>query len=400
MRQGPDGLPRRHLFDRRSSFAIANRSRDRVAPSAIEAALTDLERALHQDRAHVVLAVSPGAEKTLLLRALPERLPACVRVLHVSATAIREGELCARILVELGQQPGLDAEARLLGLVHDLASGGSALVLLIADAGSVPTAALRRLGRLAAAARPGLRLALVVDVEAGSEGETIAAVVAALGVGAEKVVVETPVERFEPRSFARAPLERSGLPQEAGRRRSEGAFGVIRSPQPPTFGPRAARWRPHATVVLGISLALLGVDRLTAPMALPEVEPAPEPVAERSEPIRPREPAAIPLALPQSVAARPSSAPARDLDPKPEPVKHAAVERKVAAPAPVPTILVSLNARPWARIEVDGRDVGITPLADLPMAPGPHRFRAHLPDGRVVERTVRVDAYRDHISFP
>ncbi len=180
MMQGPDGLPRRNLFDRRSSFAIANRSRDQVAPSAIEAALTDLERALHRDRAHVVLAVSPGAEKTLLLRALPERLPACVRVLHVSATAIREGDICARILVELGQQPGLDAEARLPGLVHDLASGGSALVLLIADAGSVPTAALRRLGRLAAAARPGLRLALVVDVEAGSEGETIAGVVAAL----------------------------------------------------------------------------------------------------------------------------------------------------------------------------------------------------------------------------
>jgi hypothetical protein len=81
-------------------------------------------------------------------------------------------------------------------------------------------------------------------------------------------------------------------------------------------------------------------------------------------------------------------------------VKHAAAEVKVVVPAPVPTIPVSLNARPWARIEVDGREVGVTPLADLPMAPGPHRFRAHFPDGRVVERTVRVDAYRDHISFP
>jgi hypothetical protein len=398
MSHAAGGLPRRHLFDRRSSFAIANRSRDQVPPSATEAALSDLERALHRDRAHVVLALSPGAEKALLLRALPERLPACVRVLHIPATAIREGDICAQVLIELGQQPGLDAEARLLGLVHDLASGGSALVLLIADAGSVPPAALRRLGRLAAAARPGLRLALVVAVEAGSQGDAVAEVVAALGVGAEKVVIETPVERFEPAAFARAPLERSGLSQDAGDRRSQGAFAAIRSPRRATSGSRAARWRPHAIVALGIAVAFLGVDRLAVPMALPQVEPGP--VAELSEPIRPQAPAAIPPALPQPVAARPAGEPARDPDPKPEPVKHAAAERKVAAPAPVPSIPVSLNARPWARIEVDGRDVGVTPLADLPIAPGPHRFRAHLPDGRVVERTVHVDAYRDHISFP
>jgi hypothetical protein len=396
MSHAAGGLPRRHLFDRRSSFAIANRSRDQVPPSATAAALSDLERALHRDRAHVVLALSPGAEKALLLRALPERLPACVRVLHVPATAIREGELCARVLIELGQQPGLDAEARLLGLVHDLASEGSALVLLIADAGSVPPTALRRLGRLAAAARPGLRLALVVEVEAGSQGDAVAEVVAALGVGAEKVVIETPAERFEPAAYARAPLERSGLSRDAGDRPSEGALAAIRSPRRATSASRAARWRPHAIVALGIALAFLGVDRLAVPMALPEVEPGP--VAERSEPIQAREPAAVPLA--HAVAARPVREPARDLDPKPEPVKRAATERKAAAPAPVPSIPVSLNARPWARIEVDGRDVGITPLADLPIAPGPHQFRAHLPDGRVVERTVHVDAYRDHIRFP
>jgi hypothetical protein len=78
--------------------------------------------------------------------------------------------------------------------------------------------------------------------------------------------------------------------------------------------------------------------------------------------------------------------------PDPEPVRP-------AARAPTP-ILVSLNARPWARIEVDGRDVGVTPLADVPIAPGIHRFRAHLADGRVIEQTARIDAYRDRVIFP
>ena len=61
---------------------------------------------------------------------------------------------------------------------------------------------------------------------------------------------------------------------------------------------------------------------------------------------------------------------------------------------------VSLNARPWARIEVDGREVGVTPLADLPLATGHHSFRAHLPDGSVVEREAHIDAYRDRMVFP
>jgi hypothetical protein len=49
---------------------------------------------------------------------------------------------------------------------------------------------------------------------------------------------------------------------------------------------------------------------------------------------------------------------------------------------------------------VDGRELGLTPLANVRLAPGAHRFRARLPDGRVVERVVRVDAYRTHITFP
>ena len=38
-------------------------------------------------------------------------------------------------------------------------------------------------------------------------------------------------------------------------------------------------------------------------------------------------------------------------------------------------------------------------MADVLLSRGAHRFRATFPDGRVVERDVRVDAYRDHLRF-
>ena len=40
-----------------------------------------------------------------------------------------------------------------------------------------------------------------------------------------------------------------------------------------------------------------------------------------------------------------------------------------------------------------------TPLANVPLRPGPHTFRAHLPDGRVLERTVEIDASHRHVAF-
>jgi hypothetical protein len=75
----------------------------------------------------------------------------------------------------------------------------------------------------------------------------------------------------------------------------------------------------------------------------------------------------------------------------------------VEAPSAEPssgTLPVNLNAYPWARIEIDGIEVGETPLAGVPLRPGPHAFRAHLPDGRTVERTVEIDAENRHVAFP
>jgi hypothetical protein len=62
-------------------------------------------------------------------------------------------------------------------------------------------------------------------------------------------------------------------------------------------------------------------------------------------------------------------------------------------------LAVQINASPWANIEVDGIDLGPTPLANIPLFAGAHSFRAELPDGRVIERTIEIDAERRFISF-
>jgi hypothetical protein len=67
-------------------------------------------------------------------------------------------------------------------------------------------------------------------------------------------------------------------------------------------------------------------------------------------------------------------------------------------PAPEP-IAVSINATPWATIEIDGDQIGITPMAGVLLAPGEHRFRVGLPDGTVLERIVRIGPDNRHIAF-
>jgi hypothetical protein len=77
---------------------------------------------------------------------------------------------------------------------------------------------------------------------------------------------------------------------------------------------------------------------------------------------------------------------AREPEPAPPP----------AAPEP---ISVSINATPWATIEIDGEEIGITPMAGVMLAPGDHEFRVRLPDGTVLEEIVRIAPDNRHIAF-
>jgi hypothetical protein len=60
---------------------------------------------------------------------------------------------------------------------------------------------------------------------------------------------------------------------------------------------------------------------------------------------------------------------------------------------------VHINATPWATIEVDGTNLGETPIAGVPLAPGSHVFKARMPDGRVIERTVQIGAETRYVTL-
>ena len=63
-------------------------------------------------------------------------------------------------------------------------------------------------------------------------------------------------------------------------------------------------------------------------------------------------------------------------------------------------VLVHVNARPWAHIAVDGEALGVTPLGNVPLAPGLRRIRAEMADGTVIEREVRIDEANRRVAFP
>jgi type II secretory pathway predicted ATPase ExeA len=144
--------------------------------------------------------------------------------------------------------------------------------------------------------------------------------------------------------------------------------------------------------------------------------PAPEPAL---EPALEPEPAADEAPEPTvDVAPDVSSPPAEELPPpEPEPESTAPTEPvavappvEAVAPPPVPPPVslapppagarISVDAVPWAEIQLDGRPMGETPLGELPVSPGSHRVSAKLPDGRVLERRVEVRAGDVYVVFP
>jgi serine/threonine protein kinase len=66
-----------------------------------------------------------------------------------------------------------------------------------------------------------------------------------------------------------------------------------------------------------------------------------------------------------------------------------------AAPAPAvirrrPSGFLNVFADPWARVFIDDRPVGVTPVRRAPLTPGPHRVRLEHPTSKSIERVITV----------
>jgi type II secretory pathway predicted ATPase ExeA len=190
---------------------------------------------------------------------------------------------------------------------------------------------------------------------------------------------------------------------------------------------------PPRTLLIAGAALLIALAAAVLPWLRPTLLP-PQPLEGIPEPQAPQEPAVQPsvawpeVAPPSLEPAPPLPAPREEVaEVVPQPVAEVVPSEaagvggapldevpsapptpsQTAAPAPAPAaegatpafIAVSINATPWARIAVDGVLVGETPLADLPLVPGPHTITATLPSGQIFERTVEVSAESRHFAF-
>jgi hypothetical protein len=228
----------------------------------------------------------------------------------------------------------------------------------------------------------------------------------------------------------------------AGQRREPGTV-VVPPPEAAPSSSRGALYGVIAFLVIAagggaggyyfffqkqLSAAPVTVERASVAEMEPPRQPAPAVATAAEPPAKPVEPAPAPpapAAAPAEPVAKPPEPVANPSDPvkeaPPEPPKLAAAEppkpaepvrpRQRRAPAPVvvvhdapapeaprPVVTAKgelvLLIRPWAKVEVDGRDVGITPLNEpLMLAAGDHTVRLTNPElQKEVTRTVHITA--------
>ena len=389
-----------------------------VPRAATERALAELAAGVQAGGAPIAILGPAGAGKTLLLHLLAERAGPGLRSVYLPNPRFAPEEICTWIARSLGAPAGEDAVALLRAWLGHLREQEQACLLLVDDADAMPEATARWLGRLVAETRGGLRLAM-----AALEGPATTRLLRAIG-GVRRVEIGAVMSLDETAEYVGWRLRRADVPEPVRARFDASVVDELH--RVAQGNPRRlhlaveAFARSGSVAVLEDELAAQA-DRPPAPGAVVASEPpqaAPQPV--RVEPEAGAAPRrshlgavllaagavlVVALVVPRDPPAPPSPpgeggalAERAASDPEPPGDLAAALAPPGNAP-PGDTLGVNVNARPWARVEIDGIDVGETPLAGIPLRPGPHRFRAQLPDGRVVERTVEIDAEHRHVVF-
>ena len=410
-----------------------------VPRDATEQVLEALVKTLREGRRPAALVGPPGLGKTLLLHLVGQRLDDRLRSVYLPYAALPLDELSAWALSRLGFSQSDDTIGDLIQTASHLLARGSGLLLLIDDVSAMPLPTARKLGDLVAASRGALRLLV-----AAAEGPSTSRMLAATGANVHLVRLLEPMTEEETQRYVAARLARARIPAEiaarfdaptlqsihrlsAGipRRVHSVASAVLRGGLPE----RGADALEETEIASAAEAAVAGLRPLASPEApasrMEAIQPAfealrsvlaPRSVARLETAPRARVVFATALlfgalcvGLPwlrsalappaPSVAAPRPTEPARSLAPAPAPAAQGDEDRDRATPPAAATLSVQVNARPWANIEVNGVDLGPTPIAGIPLLAGRHRFRAHMPDGRVLERVVDVSAENRFIVF-
>jgi len=185
-------------------------------------------------------------------------------------------------------------------------------------------------------------------------------------------------------TLAAAGAEPAVLPRQATQTRSPTE----------TRRPQATRGIRVPNQVIGVVGFLLGIAAAMTWMTGrgPSDPPTPVPEVNRSAApeAKPSAPAPV-VQQPPRVRGSPTPPSASP----PAPVARAP-EPTPPAPAQVP---VSINATPWAIVRIDGREIGETPLAGIPIEVGRHVFEARMPDGTTREQTIDISAENSKVVF-
>ncbi len=396
-----------------------------VPRAATERALAELVAAVQRGGPPAAILGAAGVGKTLLLHLLAERIGPGLPSVYLPNARLTPEEICTWVARRIGAPAGEDAEPFLRAWLAHLREQEQGCLLLVDDADAMPAATVRWLAAFAAESRGGLRVVL-----AALGGPSAERLLRAFR-GARRVELDTVMSPAETAEYIGWRLARADVPEAARARFDASALSDLH---------RVAEGNPRRlhlaveSLVRGGTAAVLE-DEIAEHAARPG-EPAPAPTRPPDPEPTPREPSpaaersqrsrrvgvllgagAAALAVALVLLVRSSgptrSAPTRETvagpagpsataAPAPEPVSPPALAAEPAAAGLPPSdgkLGVHLNAAPWARVEIDGIDVGETPLANVPLRPGPHAFRARLPDGRIVERTVEIDAANRHLVF-
>jgi type II secretory pathway predicted ATPase ExeA len=423
-----------------------------VRRSATERALEELEARIERGARTVVLIGPAGIGKTLLLRVLAERLRPRYRVACLPYPALPPAALCRWALQLLGDARAEDPERELTERAQQESAAGRPVVLLLDDVDSMPPSTLQRLEELTTHSAGALRLVMAALERDGSTDPF-----GALASAPEPVRLDEPMGAEETARYVRARLEASQAASELWGRfdpvtldslhdRSGGiparvhefATALVRGREISTRD-RTGSQPEAAQEEERIAGEEEGEVSLTQEVASPD---SPEPSRDALSPPPSGHSAGVPSPLAAALAvtlllalawgavrslqpdaalgrgARQPAAPtplaaerAPDLSgvepPRPESSGGAFSEgsslstdpRAVASLQRRTPVGVNLNATPWAEIEVDGLRIGLTPLAGVPLRPGRHVFRAQMPDGRILERSVRIGPENRHVTF-